>query len=152
MRKFIPNIIFSAILIAFVIQDHKERESEALAPATDQFTPTTYRGLLPAADCPGIDYTLTLNDSISGTDTLYALRMIYIEGDSAGNDIIFDSHGRQQAVEVDTRRGYRLMFDKGDPTTYLAIVNDSTLRICDSTLNRIDSPFNYDLVRVNNHR
>ena len=29
MRKFIPTIIFSLILIAFVIQDHKERESEA---------------------------------------------------------------------------------------------------------------------------
>ena len=68
MRKFIPNIIFSAILIAFVIQDHKERESEALTPATDQLAPATYRGLLPAADCSGIDYTLMLNDSIVGSD------------------------------------------------------------------------------------
>ena len=67
MRKFIPNIIFTAILIAFVIQDHKERE--ALTPATDQLAPATYRGMLPAADCAGIDYTLTLNDSIAGTDT-----------------------------------------------------------------------------------
>ena len=91
MRKFIPNIIFSAILIAFVIQDHKERESEALTPATDQLAPVTYRGLLPAADCAGIDYILTLNDSIAGADTLFALRMVYIEGDNNSGDITFDS-------------------------------------------------------------
>lgn len=147
MRKFIPNIIFSAILIAFVIQDHKERESEALTPATDQLAPATYRGVLPAADCAGIEYTLTLNDSIAGTDTLFALRMVYIEGDNDGGDITFDSRGRQQRFEVETRRGYRLMPDDGDRATYLVIVNDSTLRMADSTLNRIESPFNYDLVR-----
>ena len=147
MRKFIPNIIFTAILIAFVIQDHKERESEALTPATDQLAPATYRGLLPAADCSGIDYTLTLNDSIAGTDTLFALRMVYIEGDNNGGDITFDSRGRQQRFEVGTQCGYRLMPDDGDRATYFAIVNDSTLRMSDSTLNRIESPFNYDLVR-----
>ena len=149
MRKFIPNIIFSAILIAFVIQDHKERESEALTPATDQLAPATYRGLLPAADCSGIDYTLTLNDSIAGTDTLFALRMVYIEGDNNGGDITFDSRGRQQRFEVGTQCGYRLMPDDGERATYFAIVNDSTLRMSDSTLNRIESPFNYDLVRTN---
>ena len=145
MRKFIPNIIFSAILIAFVVQDHKERE--ALTPATDQLAPATYRGLLPAADCSGIDYTLTLNDSIAGTDTLFALRMVYIEGDNNGGDITFDSRGRQQRFEVGTQCGYRLMPDDGECATYFAIMNDSTLRMSDSTLNRIESPFNYDLVR-----
>ena len=149
MRKFIPNIIFSAILIAFVIQDHKERESEALTPTTNQLAPATYRGLLPAADCAGIDYTLTLNDSIAGTDTLFALRMVYIEGDNNGGDITFDSRGRQQRFEVGTQCGYRLMPDDGERATYFAIVNDSTLRMSDSTLNRIESPFNYDLVRTN---
>ena len=147
MRKFVPNIIFSAILIAFVIQDHKERESEALTPTTNQFTPITYRGVLPAADCAGIDYILTLNDSIAGTDTLFALRMVYIEGDNNGGDITFDSRGRQQRFEVGTQCGYRLMPDDGERATYFAIVNDSTLRMSDSTLNRIESPFNYDLVR-----
>ena len=147
MRKLIPNIIFTAILIAFVIQDHKE--SEALTPATDQLAPATYRGLLPAADCAGIDYMLTLNDSIAGADTLFALRMVYIEGDNNGGDITFDSRGHQQQFEFDTKRGYRLMPDDGDVATYLVIENDSTLRMADSTLNRIDSPFNYKLVRIN---
>jgi hypothetical protein len=147
MRKFIPNIIFTAILIAFVIQDHKERESEARTPATDQLAPATYRGVLPAADCSGIDYTLTLNDSIAGADTLFALRMVYIEGDNNGGDITFDSRGHQQRFEIGTQCGYRLMPDNGERATYFAIMNDSTLRMSDSTLNRIESPFNYDLVR-----
>lgn len=142
MRKFIPNIIFSAILIAFVIQDHKERESEVLAPAT-------YRGLLPAADCAGIDYILTLNDSIADADTLFALRMVYIEGDNNGGDITFDSRGRQQRFGIGAKRGYRLTPDDGDVGTYFAIVNDTTLQMVDSTLTKIDSPFNYDLVRIN---
>ena len=149
MRKFIPNIIFTAILIAFVIQDHKERESEALTPATDQLAPATYRGMFPAADCPGIDYTLTLNDSIADADTLFALRMVYIEGDNNGGDITFDSRGRQQRFGIGAKRGYRLMPDDGDVVTYFAIVNDTTLQMVDSTLTKIDSPFNYDLVRIN---
>ncbi|MBQ5609771.1 MAG: copper resistance protein NlpE N-terminal domain-containing protein [Rikenellaceae bacterium] len=149
MRKFIPNIIFTAILIAFVIQDHKERESEALTPATDQLAPATYRGMFPAADCPGIDYTLTLNDSIADADTLFALRMVYIEGDNNGGDITFDSRGQQHRFGIGAKRGYRLMPDDGDVVTYFAIVNDTTLQMVDSTLTKIDSPFNYDLVRIN---
>ena len=145
MRKFVPTIILSAVLIAFVIKEHKE----ALTSETSQLAPTTYRGLLPAADCAGIDYILTLNDSIAGADTLFALRMVYIEGDNNGGDITFDSRGRQQQFELDTKRGYRLMPDDGDVATYLVIENDSTLRMADSTLNRIDSPFNYKLVRTN---
>ena len=147
MRKFVPIIILSAVLIAFVIKEHKENET--LTPVTNQLSPTTYRGLLPAADCAGIDYTLTLNDSIVGADTLFALRMVYIEGDNNGGDITFDSRGRQQQFEVGTRRGFRLMPDDGDVATYLTIENDSTLRMADSTLNRIDSPFSYELVRIN---
>lgn len=145
MRKLVPTIILSAVLIAFVIKEHKE----ALTSETNQFTPTTYRGLLPAADCAGIDYILTLNDSIAGADTLFALRMVYIEGDNNGGDITFDSRGRQQQFKLDTKRGYRLMPDDGDVATYLVIENDSTLRMADSTLNCIDSPFNYKLVRTN---
>lgn len=145
MRKLVPTIILSAVLIAFVIKEHKE----ALTSATSQLAPTTYRGLLPAADCAGIDYILTLNDSIAGADTLFALRMVYIEGDNNGGDITFDSRGRQQQFELDTKRGYRLMPDDGDVATYLVIENDSTLRMADSTLNCIDSPFNYKLVRIN---
>lgn len=137
----------TAILTAFVIQDHKERE--ALTPATDQLAPTTYRGMFPAADCAGIDYMLTLNDSIAGADTLFALRMVYIEGDNNGGDISFDSRGRQQLIEVGTKRGYRLTPDDGDVATYFAIVNDTTLQMVDSTLTAIESPFNYDLVRTN---
>ena len=146
MRKFVPTIIFSLILIAFVIQEHKE--SEALTPATVQLAPATYRGLLPAADCSGIDYTLTLNDSIAGADTLFALQMVYIEGDNAGGDITFDSYGRQQLFEIGSKRGYRLTSANGDPTTYFTLVNDSTLRMCDSTLTEIDSPFSYDLFKM----
>lgn len=145
MRKLVPTIILSTVLIAFVIQEHKE----ALTSETSQLAPTTYRGLLPAADCAGIDYMLTLNDSIAGADTLFALRMVYIEGDNNGGDITFDSRGRQQQFELDTKRGYRLMPDDGDVATYLVIENDSTLRMADSTLNCIDSPFNYQLIRIN---
>lgn len=145
MRKLVPTIILSAVLIAFVIKEHKE----ALTSETSQLAPATYRGLLPAADCAGIDYILTLNDSIAGADTLFALRMVYIEGDNNGGDITFDSRGRQQQFELDTKRGYRLMPDDGDVATYLVIENDSTLRMADSTLNCIDSPFNYKLIRTN---
>ena len=134
------RITILAALALIVASCHQRHSGNTIAPET-------YRGLLPAADCSGIDYTLTLNDSIVGSDTLFALRMVYIEGDNNGGDITFDSRGRQQRFEVGTQCGYRLMPDDGDRATYFAIVNDSTLRMSDSTLNRIESPFNYDLVR-----
>lgn len=115
----------------------------------DQLAPVTYRGMFPAADCPGIEYTLTLNDSIVGTDTLFALRMVYIEGDNDGGDVTFDSRGHQQKFGFGEKRGYRLTPDDGDVATYFAIVNDTTLQMVDSTLTRIESPFSYDLVRTN---
>lgn len=146
MRKLIPTIILTAILTSFVIEDHRERE--ALTPATDQLTPATYRGLLPAADCSGIDYTLTLNDSLAGADTLYDLRMVYIDGDGAGRDVTFESRGRQQLFSLGAQRGYRLTSNEGDPDTYFVITNDSTLTMCDSTLTAPQSALNYDLVRV----
>lgn len=149
MRKFIPTIILSAILIAFVIKEHKEREREALTPTTDQLAPAIYRGVLPAADCSGIDYTLTLNDSIVCADTLYALRTVYIDGGGVDNDIAFDDRGRQQQISLGSNRGYRLTSDAGDPTVYFVIVNDSTLRLCDSTLTAQPSELNYDLIRIN---
>ena len=82
------------------------------------------------------------------TDTLFALRMVYIDGNGAGLDATFDSHGRQQQITIGTRRGYHLISDNGDPDTYLQIINDSTLRMCDSTLTAPQSSLNYDLVRV----
>ena len=116
---------------------------------SDQLAPVTYRGMFPAADCPGIEYTLTLNDSIVGTDTLFALRMVYVEGDNDGGDVTFYSRGHQQKFGLGGQRGYRLTPDDGDVATYFAIVNDTTLQMVDSTLTRIESPFSYDLVRTN---
>ncbi len=77
------------------------------------------------------------------------LRMVYIDGNGAGLDATFDSHGRQQQISHGSNRGYRLISDDGDPDTYLQIINDSTLRMCDSTLTAPPSELSYDLIRVN---
>lgn len=136
------RITILALLALIVASCHQHHSDNTLAPET-------YRGMFPAADCPGIDYILTLNDSIAGADTLFTLRMVYIEGDNDGGDITFDSRGRQQRFGIGAKRGYRLTPDDGDVATYFAIVNDTTLQMVDSTLTKIDSPFNYDLVRIN---
>ena len=50
----------------------------------------TYKGVFPAADCPGIETTLTLN-----ADKTFALHSVYIDRDSS-----FDEKGRSEERRV----------------------------------------------------
>ena len=52
-----------------------------------------YQGTLPAADGPGINYILTLNEEINGKDTLFSLDMIFLDAEGPGKHTSFTSFG-----------------------------------------------------------
>ncbi|MFO8005687.1 YbaY family lipoprotein [Thioalkalivibrio sp.] len=97
--------------------------------------PATFKGTLPCADCPGIDYHLNLLD-----EGVYFLRQNYQDREGGP----FDDIGR-----------YLLSSDRDQLTLYggreaplrLAISGPDTLRLLDRDGGHIESELNYDLSR-----
>jgi len=97
--------------------------------------PATFQGLLPCADCPGIDYQLNLFD-----DGVFYLRMSYSER----GDATFDDIG---TWSIDANSGTLALWGSAETPTLFRIVNEGTLRLLDSQGNDIASRLSYDLRR-----
>lgn len=111
-----------------------------------------YSGTLPAADGPGIDYILTLNEEISGTDTLFTLDMIYLDANGPGKNLTFKTKGKQhrihRLVDRHPRKALKLTPSTGEPPIYFLVVNDTTLRMANDSLMEITTDTTYDIVRA----
>lgn len=97
----------------------------------------TFEGIVPCADCSGIDTKLTLNG-----DYTYALSATY-QGKGEGNT--FESTGKwkiNEGLDIIT-----LDFDKPQELTYYKIVNVNTIQMLDKDGKVINSSHNYDLTR-----
>lgn len=157
MKKVIMLAAVVAALASCQSKANKtvETETDNLVVATDPVTEITevYTGTLPAADGPGINYVLTLNASTDGVDTIYTLDMTYLEVDTDGKDKTFSSKGKQQTVKkvVDKRPVTAVKLtptDSNDEPMYFVIVNDSTLRLVNDSLQEAYNGLNYDIIKV----
>jgi len=102
--------------------------------------PASFSGVLPCADCPGLQYHIEFHD-----DGSYRMRMTYLErgANGAGKDV--DDGGAWQLV-LDGQR-VTLRSDHNTTTTF-AIRNPDTLRLLDKSGEEIESKLNYDLRRA----
>ncbi len=97
--------------------------------------PATFTGVLPCADCPGIQYQLNLF-----ADGVYFLRMSYQERNASNDEI-----GRWTQTLDGTR--LRLNDGHGHITSFL-VIDLSTLQLLDRQAKPIDSALNYKLTRA----
>jgi hypothetical protein len=111
---------------------------------TTKSSEVVYEGVLPAADCPGINYTLTLNADIEGSDTLFMLKQTYLEGGENGEDITFDLQGVQRIREG---KYLQLQPGNGEQPINFYQVDDKTIRYVDADFQPIPNGLNYDLKR-----
>ena len=96
----------------------------------------TYAGLIPCADCPGIDMSVTFS-----ADGKYTQTMVYRERDTT--DL---SEGTWSAAAD----GKRITLDpesKDDVDGLMEIVSPSEVRMLDAEGNAIESGLNYTLTR-----
>ena len=100
-----------------------------------------YKGILPAADCPGIVYDLTLIG-----DSAYTLNMTYLEGID-GKDVTFSSTGNVDYTRQGDKRAVILKPSTDEVATYFLVINDSTLRMVNDSLQEIPNNLNYDLIK-----
>lgn len=103
-----------------------------------------YEGVLPAADCPGVIYSLTLNADIEGSDTLFMLKQTYLEAGENGGNISFELQGVQRMREG---KYIQLQPDNGEQQMNFYQVDDNTIRYVNADFQPIANGLNYDLKR-----
>jgi uncharacterized lipoprotein NlpE involved in copper resistance len=87
--RFLQQLFLAIMLSCFMIscqqaKDKQEGKHEALAKADSSTEiPGIYMGMLPCADCSGIEYTLTLNP-----DSTFILKSIYLGKPTERNTFI----------------------------------------------------------------
>ena len=130
-----------------------EAEADSLSIEMAPITEVTevYEGTLPAADGPGIDYVLTLNAATDGVDT-YTLDMTYLDAEGQGKNKTFSSKGKQQTIQKVVNKkptkAVKLTPNDGEAPMYFVIVNDTTLRLVNDSLQEAVSDLNYDIIKV----
>ena len=143
MKKVIMLAAVVAALASCQSKANKAAEAEAdslsieMAPITE--VTEVYEGTLPAADGPGIDYVLTLNAATDG-----------VEGQ--GKNKTFSSKGKQQTIQKVVNKkptkAVKLTPNDGEAPMYFVIVNDTTLRLVNDSLQEAVSDLNYDIIKV----
>lgn len=122
----------------------------------------TYTGILPAADCPGIQYTLKLDyeDDKNNMEGDYDLVETYLEADSVASSGVkngksFTSEGDFTVVEQNGKKYLKLVKDakdsSADATASLnfEVTNDSTLTMVNAQLEpAVSDSLNYTLKLV----
>lgn len=145
MKKF---FVFSGIMAVLLSCQSKTAKNVSVDNETAQCEHSqVYKGLLPAADCSGIEYTLgidTLNDS-------YHLTTVYIDAEGTGKNLSFTSEGKRSMIHrgegEDARVFYKLTpCGKDTASVYFMVVNDSTLRLVNTDLQEPTNQTLYDIV------
>ena len=120
-------MMFVAIVAALVSCQSKGNQNNGVMEegamtvvGNDSSAVAVYEGILPAADGPGIQYVLSV--------------------DSVGPD--------GEEVNKKKKTAYQLTPDNGEAPVYFVVVNDTTLRLVNDSLQEAVSDLNYDIIQV----
>ena len=106
-----------------------------------------FRGLLPCADCAGIDTVVILiRDHPNSGDGTYQLLEIY----PGKSEVPFTSSGRWTTLRGTDKDEnaivYQLNPDQTEPVKYFKHIDEKTIRLLDTKGNEINSSLPYDLI------
>ena len=156
MKKVMMIAAIAAALVSCQSKGNQNNntmdEGVMTVAGNDSSAVAVYEGILPAADGPGIDYVLTLNAATDGVDTTYTLDMTYLDAEGQGQNKTFTSNGKQQTVHKVVNKkpvtAVKLTPKNGEAPMYFVIVNDTTLRLVNDSLQEAVSDLNYDIIKV----
>ena len=156
MKKVIMLAAVVAALASCQSKANKAAEAEAdslsieMAPITE--VTEVYEGTLPAADGPGIQYVLSVDSVGPNGESGYTLVTTYLDAEGQGKNTSFTSKGKRQVIQKDVnnnkKTAYKLTPDNGDSPVYFVVVNDTTLRLVNDSLQEAVSDLNYDIIQV----
>ena len=156
MKKVIMLAAVVAALASCQSKANKAAEAEAdsLAIAMTPITELTevYEGTLPAADGPGIQYVLSVDSVGPDGESGYTLVTTYLDAEGQGKNKSFTSKGKKQVIKKTVnnkqKTAYKLTPNDGDAPVYFVVVNDTTLRLVNDSLQEAVSDLNYDIIQV----
>ena len=112
----------------------------------------TATGILPAADGPGIQYVLSVDSVGPDGESGYTLVTTYLDAEGPGKNKSFTSKGKKEVIQKDVNNKKKTVIkltpDDGDTPVYFVVVNDTTLRLVNDSLQEAVSDLNYDIIQV----
>lgn len=128
----------------------------------DKMEDLTYTGIVPAADGPGVRYTLQLDydDDKNNMEGDYDLVETYLEADSVAtngvkDNVSYKSEGDFSVVEQNGKKYLKLVKDVKDSSAeaatnlYFEVTNDSTITMVNAELQpAVNDSLNYSLKLV----
>ena len=111
----------------------------------DSSAVAVYEGLL-------IQYVLSVDSVGPDGESGYTLVTTYLDAEGQGKNKSFTSKGKKQVIKktVDNKQktAYKLTPNDGDAPVYFVVVNDTTLRLVNDSLQEAVSDLNYDIIQV----
>ena len=111
-----------------------------------------YEGILPAADGPGIQYVMSVDSIGPDGESGYTLVTTYLDADGPGKNKSFTTTGKKEMIQKDVnnkkKTAIKLTPDNGEAPVYFVVVNDTTLRLVNDSLQEAVSDLNYDIIQV----
>lgn len=121
-------------------------DSLKIDPSLGPVVERNFTGQLPGADCPGIDFTLTIDNQQNSGDGVYKLDMNYLEADK-GKDKLFTEKGRLYTLRGDATDPnatvYQLASYDGKSTTNWLRVGADSLLLVNDKFERPQTTLNY---------
>lgn len=158
MKKVMMIAAVAAALVSCQSKGARNNESSSMnkdvaTVADNSVAPeVVFKGILPAADGPGIQYVLSVDNVTADEEGTYTLTTTYLEAEGPGKDNTFTSKGKKQVIRKDVnnekKTAIKLTPDNGDAPVYFVVVNDSTLRLVNEELEEAAGELNYDIVQV----
>lgn len=147
MKKVMMLAAFAAALVSCQTKEKKE------AQAVETTCETTYEGVLPAADCPGATYKLTLQGESCTEKGDFALTITYMDAEKESERTQTTVKGKVETVSKEVngenKTYYKLANAEAGETFYFLVLNDNTLRLVNDELEESETAdLNYDIVRV----
>lgn len=158
MKKVMMIAAVAAALVSCQSKGTRNNESSSMnkdvaTVADNSVAPeVVFKGILPAADGPGIQYVLSVDNVTADEEGTYTLTTTYLEAEGPGKDNTFTSKGKKQVIRKDVnnekKTAIKLTPDNSDAPVYFVVVNDSTLRLVNEELEEAAGELNYDIVQV----
>ena len=156
MKKVMMIAAIAAALVSCQSKGNQNNntmdEGVMTVAGNDSSAVAVYEGILPAADGPGIQYVLSVDSVGPNCESGYTLVTTYLDAEGQGKNTSFTSKGKRQIIQKDVnnnkKTAYKLTPDNGDSPVYFVVVNDTTLRLVNDSLQETVSDLNYDIVQV----
>lgn len=125
-----------------------ETKRDTLTDGLGDMQQHTYRGLLPAASGPGIEYTLTVSHRLHSGDGTFTLILTYKEADN-GQDRSFTYRGKRLTLRGipgnDDATVWQCIADDGQETFNFLKEDETTLTLLNSDFEKPRTQLNYSL-------